>query len=321
MTEKEPSPEPKPPPRGRGPTWRELTLWSAGGLLVLGLAWLVCRGVIPFLQTRAAVLECTDRICHTHGTGDYAKDYGDEAVARLGGPDRAFPKLALYLRMPDWLVVARPWAAVPLSCCGKRAVPALLRALSDANSWARCQAARGLGRIGPDAAEAVPVLLRALDDTDENVRGSAACALGRIGPATRDVIPRLIRMLRDKDDCLSADAAWALGEIGPEAAEAVPALVEALDRHGSLFQGSIIVALGRIGPGATAAAPALTRCLDDLWLRNQASDALDKIGADAQGAIPALERLRAECHDEKELRRVDGIMERIRGKAPGAPKP
>jgi len=57
----------------------------------------------------------------------------------------------------------------------------LIEALKDPDSSVRANAARELGKIGPDAKAAVPVLIKALKDSDENVRRAAESALENIG--------------------------------------------------------------------------------------------------------------------------------------------
>ncbi len=81
----------------------------------------------------------------------------------------------LHARQVDQAVVTL------LGSIGTSAVPALIRALDDANPEVRRWAASALGRIGPDADDAVPALTDALTDDDENVRKAASAALESVG--------------------------------------------------------------------------------------------------------------------------------------------
>lgn len=63
------------------------------------------------------------------------------------------------------------------------ALPVLIKGLEDpGSSFARIDAATGLGELGPPAKEAVPALLRAYRGGDETLREAAARALKRIDP-------------------------------------------------------------------------------------------------------------------------------------------
>jgi HEAT repeat protein len=62
----------------------------------------------------------------------------------------------------------------------KEVLPVLQETLKATDPWARRQAARYLGRLGPYAKDAAPALSAALDDKDEDVRRAAAEALKSI---------------------------------------------------------------------------------------------------------------------------------------------
>ena len=69
-----------------GADWRILAWWGVAiSLLALTALfwWLV---LAPWLQVRAVI-----------------SDHPKEAIAKLGGPARAIPKLVLYARLPDRL--------------------------------------------------------------------------------------------------------------------------------------------------------------------------------------------------------------------------
>jgi len=107
-------------------------------------------------------------------------------------------------------------AAIALRNIGdSRAVEPLIRALGDADSYVRQNAAEALGKIGEPTVEP---LIRTLIEGSNDVRGNAAQALGTIGDS-RAVEP-LIRALGDSDWRVLWNAARALGKIGdPRAVE------------------------------------------------------------------------------------------------------
>ena len=206
---------------------------------------------------------------------------------------------------------------------GSKAVPALARALEDANTEVRWAAATALGEIGPEAIEAIFALIHALEDdgpmgTPGRSRGAGgdgagsgrSCPRSHPGPGRRERTsarirrpgaginrPRgkrcrspLIQALGDESAEVRGYAAMALGSIGPEAAEAVSALIQALgDEYPSVRSGAA-GALGAIGPEAAEAIPALAQALEDKdeFVRRAAATALGFIGPESVAAIPAL---------------------------------
>ena len=164
------------------------------------------------------------------------------------------------------------------------AKPVLLMVLSSGTEpWLRSEAAAGLGNLAPlFAEEAVPALIKALSDADPAVREQAATALGSYGPAAAPAVPDLIEKLNDPNEWVRRKAAGALGRIGPAAAPAAPALVEALlnDPERTIRQAAA-EALGEIGPAASQAVPALKQALSDPegWVGHEARRALEKIVA------------------------------------------
>lgn len=62
-------------------------------------------------------------------------------------------------------------------------VPALVEALKDEDPFIRRDAARALGKFGPDAVDAVPPLRVLLTDKEPSVRKAAAQSLKQIVPA------------------------------------------------------------------------------------------------------------------------------------------
>lgn len=149
--------------------------------------------------------------------------------------------------------VGRTNATAALEAMGTNAVPGLVDLLNRRDSWARQRisatvlklprplarrlqswilrpeaavyrraGAKGLGLLGPRAAEAVPALIATLHEPDIQLRSDAATALARIGvPAFQ----QLTIALADVDPGVRNFAAYALGQMGAAAEAATPNLI------------------------------------------------------------------------------------------------
>ncbi|HOU12754.1 MAG TPA: HEAT repeat domain-containing protein [Anaerolineae bacterium] len=148
---------------------------------------------------------------------------------------------------------ATPYDAVALE------IQHALRLLHVTENGVCWEAARRLGRIGP---EAIPALIPILkEEENEEVRGAAAYALGEMRAAATLTVPALIQALEDEEDIVRTITAEALGKIGPGAVEAVPALTKTM-MEGAGGHFFAVYALGKIGPGAMKAVPALIEMLE-----------------------------------------------------------
>lgn len=198
------------------------------------------------------------------------------------------------------------------------AVPALIPGLADRDARIRRKTAEVLRRIGAPANRAVPALITALNDPAKEVRTAAARALMTTKPDPKEVIPALVASLRagpsrrcpmsayvfgtlgapavpvlidllkDDDPALRRMAGYALGQIGPEGRPAVPTLIEALRRLPDR-EAREHIAGALAGTGADAVGPLVRALRDpDPKVRGGAARAIEKLGAQAQAAVPAL---------------------------------
>lgn len=137
------------------------------------------------------------------------------SLAKVGVPaDEAVPALTRMLETDQKVVAGR--ALSEYRGAAKSALPALVAVLIDKSldSETRWNAARTLGKLGPDGVEAIPVLVDSLKDDAATVREHAAEALGDIGPAAADTVPALVAVLDDPATRVRRDAVRSLGQIG-----------------------------------------------------------------------------------------------------------
>lgn len=168
-----------------------------------------------------------------------------------------------------------------LGPAASEAVPTIAQAMADPNPWIRLAAVQALGQMGQEAGTRLPDLTQALMHSDPAVREAAAEALRNVDPdwASNPAVPvmtaALAGQLSDPRE-LGEFAADTLVLIG---AAAVPALIGALESPNRVARQNAAQALGRIGPDAQEAIPALTKALQDVngWVRKEAAKALAQI--------------------------------------------
>jgi HEAT repeat protein len=150
-----------------------------------------------------------------------------ESLGQLGRDAAvgAIPALAAALTAKDSPVEVRRAAAAALDQFGpdaRPALPALQKALTDADKFVRCQAMHALGRmgkeLGPETSTVVTALLRGLDDSVIEVRVAAIETLGNLGSEalgadTKAVVTRLTEATRDSQKAIRDAAADALKKL------------------------------------------------------------------------------------------------------------
>ena len=133
--------------------------------------------------------------------------------------DEIFSRLLQYLQ--EGSLNARWRAAEALGERGDpRAVPYLIKALSDPFEDVQWLAVQALGKIKDPSA--VPALIEALKGESKWLRQGAAWSLGKIGD--KQAVEPLIQTLKDPKKDVRKNAAWALGRIGDP--RAIPPLQE-----------------------------------------------------------------------------------------------
>ena len=149
-----------------------------------------------------------------------------EAVHALlrSGPQPATEVAALVDALHSAIDIVRFHAAIALGDlgpAGRPAVPGLIHAaLWDADPAVRVEAAMALWKIDRKGPLVVPALVRALGDANELICWIAADCLGQIGPEAREAVPALRQALR-RDYRLSivkTGVRLALERLDPQAA-------------------------------------------------------------------------------------------------------
>ena len=176
------------------------------------------------------------------------------------------------------------------------AVPALvnaarLRGTAPSDVAIRAEATKALGNIGAESPAVVAELLRLLrEDADGSVRTEAAHALGKIGERAGTASRALAVVIGDLDsgDILRGEATWALARVSPLAPGTAATLGAAVDDRSGHVSVRAAEALWKVSGDAGRAVLALIARLGDPAVRQEAVQALNRIGPGAKGAVPAL---------------------------------
>jgi HEAT repeat protein len=174
-----------------------------------------------------------------------------EVVAKTGPlSQESTSSLVEGLTSPDALVRARTAEALGnIGAAAEPAAHALVQAAEDDNDRVRAKAVKALGKIGAGAAQAaLPKLLRALRDPDTWVQALAAEALGEMGESADQAIPALTRSLAHPNAQVRYHAAESLGKLGRTAESALPALQNACGDADAGVRAVAICALGEVAP-------------------------------------------------------------------------
>lgn len=169
---------------------------------------------------------------------------------KVGIPaERGVSALIPLLKGPHSVVAAR--ALSEYRGAAAAALESLVVLMHDGSARveARWNAARTIGKIGPDALPALPDLIAELDNPEDTIREHAAEAIGDIGPAAAELgVPALRRVLNDRYVKVRRDAVRSLGYLGPAAREAVEAIVPLLQDPEEIVRAAAREALQKIAP-------------------------------------------------------------------------
>ncbi len=228
-------------------------------------------------------------------------------VAQAAGEDLIQATLDGDSHVRNLAVITIPKVETPAA----KALPALIPLLKTDHAP---DAARAISVYKGQAKPALPELVKLLEDEsrDALTRWNAARALGKLGPEGIDALPVLIRFTTSPVETIREHSAEAIGDIGPTAVEGIPALLDCLDDPAIRVRRDAVRSLGYIGIGAKSAVPQLKLLLNDPeeMVRKVTRDALKIIApeelpaetpksvtpasgedqkADEKGAVPAAE--------------------------------
>jgi HEAT repeat protein len=225
------------------------------------------------------------------------------------------------------------------------AVPMISERLGRADL--RITALEALGKIGPGAAPAVPQLLELAKSGDEEVRLAALQAIGNIGENAEAVLPILYDGLKSQNRDLRIASVQILAKVERSDEKLMPVLTAALQDESGRVRRIGVESARRLKdraeplvpyilplldreperPGALSAlreipvraVQPLTKALGhrDQSVRLFACDALAKLGAAAEEAIPELEK-RASEDSEQVKSAAKKALEKIRAAMPAA---
>jgi HEAT repeat protein len=210
------------------------------------------------------------------------------ALGELGlKAKQAVPALIKALNDADSSV--RDEAENSLKKIGEPAVAELLPGLKDPDEFVRLRIVGVLGGIGPDAKAALPALEEAKKDTSAFVRSAAEEAVIRVKVDAK----ALIALLKDKEEDKRLYAVKAVAFLGPHAKPILPDLCTALKQDKSKeVRCEAARSLARLGKDGKDAVLALASVLTDPddKIKLNALEALGAMGTDAKAALPAIDR-------------------------------
>ncbi len=192
-------------------------------------------------------------------------------VAQAAGDDLIQATLDADPHIRNLAVVTIPKVETPVG----KALTALIPLLKSEHAP---DAARAISVYRGQAKAALPDLVKLLEDEsrDTLTRWNAARALGKLGPEGIEALPVLIRFTTSPEETLREHSAEAIGDIGPTAVEGIPALLDCLDDPATKVRRDAVRSLGYIGLGAKSAVPQLKLLLKDPeeMVRQATTDAL-----------------------------------------------
>lgn len=165
---------------------------------------------------------------------------------------------------------------------------------------------------------AVPALVGLLSNGDAGIVQTAVGTLGLIGDPAREAIPAITELLTNADAGIVASVTAALGAFGDPAKQAIPAIVKLLTYSAPSQQTEAEMnKFGGANPEAGTAKISRERERLTRNVRIEAARALERMGAEAAVAVPALIQMLTDA--DKDVRGRSAIaLWKIAGRTDGA---
>ncbi len=181
--------------------------------------------------------------------GPVAHAASDDLIAATRDPDSHVRAVA---------AVAIPAVETPVT----KALPALIPMLTSEHAG---RVARAISVYRGQAKAALPDLIKLLQDEtkDTETRWNAARALGKLGPEGIDALPVLIEYCTHAEETIREHAVEAIGDIGPTATAGIPALIDCLDDPATRVRRDAVRSLGYFGPAVKDTVPQIKLLLND----------------------------------------------------------
>lgn len=225
------------------------------------------------------------------------------------------------IRFVALLALSVVWSGICPSFAQEADVASLKAQLQSGDVAGQVAAARGLAKLGANAAPALPAVMAAINSDSAEVRGAAILAASAMGGVADAAVPTIVGKLKDQDPGVRAYAAHALGRIGVSNEATLEALVHAALDPDKTVRREVLTALRHLNaprevtfpiwakalrdadPQVVTTAldtvtelgkdalPLLTEALADDEVSYWACLALAEIGPDAAGATPQIVRI------------------------------
>lgn len=167
-------------------------------------------------------------------------------------------------------------------------VPELTRLLKDPDPMVRWRSARSLGDYEGEAKAAAPELRALLHDKDPIVQYHAAVTLGRIDDESDATIDALVGAITSPDGRVARAAIMALRNLHPDPDRVMAVFEQVLSSNDRAVVAHAIAAVVERGGKAV---PVLNAALKRPRTAYVACAAIEQIGPDAAGTVPALTEL------------------------------
>jgi HEAT repeat protein len=189
---------------------RDLFLLTA--IIAIGIGWWLDR---RYISAEAAVLRNAVVVLQNEQRSRVSESSSAIVTKRWNGTNEQF--LQALRKIKDWYEFAdRTADPFVQSADAEKAVPALIKLLSDEDAEVRRRAAATLGKLKRRAPEVVPALILLLGDEVPNNRWHAAFALSRFGKEATAALPALKQLALDKESPVAAFATTMMTAIDPD---------------------------------------------------------------------------------------------------------